>query len=114
VHVASRSLVDTDSLTNVWSESDDQLIGQLNVTPSLNLLGAQPDFGQLVRRVRLTRPCSENAVPSFKQSVTMKLEFERALVDSNLSADTDFGRTADTDFGTQIGRTDLGRTARAI
>jgi hypothetical protein len=34
---------------------------------------------QLVR-VRLKRPRSENAVPSLKQIVTMKLKFERILV----------------------------------
>ncbi len=45
----------------------------------LYLPGAHQDFDQLVR-VRLKRPRSENAVPSLKQIVTMKLKFERILV----------------------------------
>ena len=60
-----------------WAEAcikDGQFIGQLVVTPSFYLPGAQQDFDYLVR-VRLTRPRRENAVPSLKQSVTMKLKF---------------------------------------
>ena len=62
---------------------DGQFIGQLVVTPSFYLPGAQQDFDQLVR-VRLKRPRSENAVPSLKQIVTMKLKFERILVNPGL------------------------------
>ena len=53
---------------------DGQFIGQLVVTPSFYLPGAQHDFDYFVR-IRLTRPRRENAVPSLKQSVTMKLKF---------------------------------------
>ncbi len=53
---------------------DGQFIGQLVVTPSFYLPGAQQDFDYLVR-VWLTRPRRENAVPSLKQSVTMRLKF---------------------------------------
>jgi hypothetical protein len=42
---------------------DGHFSGQLIVTPSFYLPGAQQDFDQLVR-VRLKRPCNENAVPS--------------------------------------------------
>jgi len=60
-----------------WAEAcikDGQFIGQLVVTPSFYLPGAQHDFDFFVR-VRLMRPRRENAVPSLKQSVTMKLKF---------------------------------------
>jgi len=60
-----------------WAEAcikDGQFIGQLVVTPSFYLPGAQHDFDYFVR-IRLTRPRRENAVPSLKQSVTMKLKF---------------------------------------
>jgi hypothetical protein len=60
-----------------WAEAcikDGQFIGQLVVTPSFYLPGAQHDFDYFVR-VRLTRTRRENAVPSLKQSVTMKLKF---------------------------------------
>jgi hypothetical protein len=60
-----------------WAEAcikDGQFIGKLVVTPSFYLLGAQQHFDYFVR-VRLTRPRRENAVPSLKQSVTMKLKF---------------------------------------
>ena len=60
-----------------WAEAcikDGQFIGQLVVTPSFYLPGAQQDFDYLVR-VWLTRPRRENAVPSLKQSVTMRLKF---------------------------------------
>ena len=60
-----------------WAEAcikDGQFIGQLVVTPSFYLPGAQQDFDYLVR-VRLTRPRRENAVPSLKQSVTMRLKY---------------------------------------
>jgi hypothetical protein len=65
-----------------WAEAyikDGQFIGQLVVTPSFYLPCEQQDFDQLVR-VRVKRPRSENAVPSLKQIVTMKLKFERILV----------------------------------
>jgi hypothetical protein len=65
-----------------WAEAyikDGQFIGQLVVTPSFYLPCDQQDFDQLVR-VRVKRPRSENAVPSLKQIVTMKLKFERILV----------------------------------
>ena len=42
---------------------DGQFIGQLVVTPSFYLPGAQQDFDYFVL-VRLTRPRRENAVPS--------------------------------------------------
>jgi hypothetical protein len=60
-----------------WAEAyikDGQFIGQLVVTPSFYLPGAQQDFDYFVR-VRLRRPRRENAVPSLNQSVTMKLKF---------------------------------------
>jgi len=60
-----------------WAEGcikDGQSIGQLVVTPSFYLPDAQQDFNCFVC-VLLTRPCLENAVPSLKQSVTMKLKF---------------------------------------
>ena len=85
---------------------DGQFIGQLVVTPSFYLPGAQHDFDYFVR-VRLTRTRRENAVPSLKQSVTMKLKFGTipigqpgqvlALYYSNVKCDTHtedaFGRT---------------------
>ena len=62
-----------------WAEAyikDGQFIGQLVVTPIFYLPGAQQEFDILVR-IRLTRPRRENAVPSLKQSVIMKLKFEK-------------------------------------
>ena len=61
-----------------WAKAyikDGQFIRQLVVTPSFYLPGAQQDFYLFVR-VQLTRPRRENAVPSFKQSLNMKLKFE--------------------------------------
>jgi hypothetical protein len=51
-----------------WAEAcikDGQFIGQLVVTPSFYLPGAQQELDYLVR-VRLTRPRGENVVPSLK------------------------------------------------
>jgi hypothetical protein len=62
-----------------WAEAyikDGQFIGQLVVTPIVYLPDAQQEFDILVR-IRLTRPRRENAVPSLKQSVIMKLKFEK-------------------------------------
>jgi hypothetical protein len=63
-----------------WAEANiknGQFIGQLVVTPSFYLPGAQQDFDYFVRvrLTRVTRPRRENAIPSLKQSVTMKLNF---------------------------------------
>jgi hypothetical protein len=60
-------------------KKDGQYIGQLVATPSFSLPSEQQDFDQLVH-VRLKRPHCENAVPSLKQIVTMKLKFKRILV----------------------------------
>ena len=60
-----------------WAEAyikDSQFIGQLVVSPSFYLPCAQHDFYFFVR-VRLMRPRRENAAPSLKQFVTMKLKF---------------------------------------
>jgi hypothetical protein len=65
-----------------WAEAcikDGQFIGQLVVTPRFYLPGVQHDFDYFVR-VRLTRPRRENAVPSLKQSVAMKLKLGTILI----------------------------------